>query len=420
MRRLLTAAALVAACLVAVVVAPPTTGAARPEVIAPCASSVRHRVSCLPLVLRPVGHPATLGVDTWPDALSPADVRAAYGWADSGGAGQAIAIVDAYADPAIREDLGTFDTEFGLTCDYCLSVVNEYGGAAPLPATTRGWGVEQSLDVEYAHATAPLAHIILVEANTATTAAIWTAVAYAAAHARYVSMSFGGTEFAGELAVDDIFRAHPRVSFFAAAGDVAGAVEYPAASPDVVAVGGTQLDYTKVTGRYAGESAWLTGGGGCSTYELASAPQAAFPGYAAAGCYGARATPDVAADATPYTGVEVYDSLGLVTGGVLYRGWFQVGGTSVATPLWAAHAAATGRRVDAATLYSPALRLYPAHYGGNHRNCTVGRYNLCDGLGSWSVHGRKLHTVSVALTATYSLIYRWRGHRYVPWEVRRR
>ena len=94
------------------------------------------------------------------------------------GSGTTIAIVDAYNDPKIANDLHQFDLQFGLS-DPTLTKVNQTGGTA-LPAANAGWITEIALDVEWAHAIAPGANILLVEANSASYSDLFTAVNYAA------------------------------------------------------------------------------------------------------------------------------------------------------------------------------------------------------------------------------------------------
>ena len=139
------------------------------------------------------------------------------------------------------------------------------------------------------------------------------------------------------------------MSFFVAAGDRGLPAEYPSSSPGVISVGGTTLHFDK-QGNLSGETGWSEGGGGCSAYEAATPAQAAFAGYAQAGCGGRRATPDVALDADPASGVSVYDS----TKYYGQTGWFTVGGTSASTPMWAGRSAVEGATVDAAYVYGTA------------------------------------------------------------------
>jgi subtilase family serine protease len=339
--------------------------------------------TCLVEVLRHSGA-AAAAPSPLPTAYPPSTIEKAYGFSSSDhgtGAGETIGIVDAYNDPTIASNLKTFSKEYSLpTCTTtgCFSKVNQTGGTS-YPRNTSGWDVEISLDVEWAHAIAPQAHILLVEATSTSDTNLFDAVKYAAAHAQYVSMSWGGGEFSGEKTFDGDFSASD--SFFAAAGDSGSSVIYPSSSPDVISVGGTTLTVT-LTGAWKAESAWRTGGGGCSTVETASAAQAAFPTYDQTGvpCKGKRGTPDVGLDANPTTGVSIYDSVPNPTFGT---GWEQVGGTSVATPIWASHSAAAADHVNATFVYGANIKFYDITTGTNGHTCVKG-YNLCDGLGSWN------------------------------------
>lgn len=263
---------------------------------------------------------------------TPAQIRTAYGFtAVSGtGAGQTIAIVDAYNDPNIAADLKVFDAQFGLA-DPSLTVVSQTGGSVKSIATDAGWAGEISLDVEWAHAIAPGAKILLVEANSASLSDLLTAVNFArnAAGVSVVSMSWGGSEFTGEAKYDNYFTTpagHQGVTFVASAGDSgAAAAEWPAASPNVLSVGGTTLNLTS-SGAYGSESAWSSSGGGFSQVEAEPSYQTSVQST------GVRTAPDVAYNANPNTGFAVYDSID--DGG--YVGWQEVGGTSAGAPQWAA------------------------------------------------------------------------------------
>lgn len=327
-----------------------------------------------------------------PSGLPPSAITTAYGFPTTGGSGETIAVVDAFDDPTVASNLTTFSNEYGLPActvtDGCLTKVNQSGGTS-YPTVTSGWALEISLDVEWAHALAPKARVLLVEATSASDANLFDAVTYAAQHAQYVSMSWGGAEFSGETGYDADLST-PGVSFFAAAGDSGESPDYPSTSPDVISVGGTTLSLSS-TYQWLGETAWSDGGGGCSAYEAATAAQAAFPTYdqAGAGCAAladgapARATPDVALDANPSSGVSVYDS-------VSYdgeSGWFTVGGTSASTVMWAARSAAAAVEVNSSYVYGANIPLYNVTTGSNGAPCETG-YNLCTGLGSWNeTHG---------------------------------
>ncbi len=355
---------------------------------AACAPAPLGYSTCLVHVLR--SRPAQHGRSgahgdpkSAPNGLSPHEVATAYGFATTGGSGSTLAVVDAYGDPAITADLDAFSSQYGLrpctTSDKCLTKVNQVGGTktATAPHRTTGWALETSLDVEWAHALAPNADVLLVEATSNDDTDLLAAVRYAATKAQYVTMAWGGTEFAGETTLDAAF-ANPNVSYFAAAGDSASELSYPATSPDVVAVGGTTLTVTAATGAWKSETAWATAGGGCSKYERAAPPQAAYPTYdqQGASCSGKRAVPDLSLDANPSDGVAVYDTEG-------YAGWLVVGGTSASTDMVAAHAAETGEHVDATLVYGGTMKLYNVTTGSNGHPCEKG-YNLCAGLGSWN------------------------------------
>jgi subtilase family serine protease len=227
-------------------------------------------------------------VSTGPTGLSPATIESAYGFSPSlTGAGKTIALVDAYNDPNAEADLGVFSTQYGLpsctTANGCFRKVNQTGGTS-YPKTNAGWALEISLDVQWAHAIAPGAHILLVEASTNSFAHLMAAENYAAAHAQYVSNSWGGSEFSGE-STDDGHFSHSGVSFFVSAGDSGLPAEYPSASPNVISVGGTTLHFS--SGAFSNETGWSGSGGGCSAYEAANASQLT----GSINCSGKRATP---------------------------------------------------------------------------------------------------------------------------------
>jgi subtilase family serine protease len=275
---------------------------------------------------------------------TPQQLQAAYGVPSSvngkpAGTGETIAIVDAYNDPNIQNDLTVFDGKyFPLQPAANLTVVNQTGGTS-LPAANASWAVEESLDVEWAHAIAPGANIVLVEANSNSLSDLLTAVKTAATTmgANVVSMSWGASEFSGETTYDQYFNA-PGVTYVASAGDSSAyfGPEWPASSPNVLAVGGTTLKLTS-TNQISSETAWNAsyvyipgsgwtiegGGGGVSSYES----EPAFQSGNSVPNFGGRSTPDVSWDANPSTGVSVYDSY-------LEPGWGYVGGTSAGAPAW--------------------------------------------------------------------------------------
>jgi uncharacterized repeat protein (TIGR01451 family) len=272
-------------------------------------------------------------------AFTPAQIRSAYG-IDSinlgslvgDGSGQTIAIVDAYDHPGLvsstdanflSSDLHQFDAQFGLSDPPSFQKVDQTGGTS-YPSADYEWAAEEDLDVEWAHAIAPGANILLVEANSSSWSDLMTAVERAGQTPGVVavSMSWGTGEFSGETAYDSDFNV-PGVTFLAATGDRGAPSSYPAYSPYVVAAGGTTL--TAPGGVYSSESGWSGSGGGPSSFEAAPFYQQGVQQSAH------RQNPDVAFDANPNTGVAVYDSYNLGQP----AGWLQIGGTSLSSPCWA-------------------------------------------------------------------------------------
>ena len=262
-------------------------------------------------------------------SFTPAQIQQAYQFnqVSYNGSDETIAIVDAYNDPDIQSDLNTFDTEFGLPST-TISVVNETGGSKlPSADPTGGWEVEESLDVEWAHAMAPGANIMLVEASSASLSDLLTAVSYASQHANVVSMSWGSSEFSGETSDDSYFNA-PGVAFVVASGDTGAPAEWPATSPNVLGVGGTSLTLNS-SGGWGSETGWSGSTGGPSAYE----PQPSYQAGVVTQTSTARATPDVAYDASSTGTYAVYDSYP-DEGETL--DWVAVYGTSAGAPQWSA------------------------------------------------------------------------------------
>jgi len=339
------------------------------------AATVERRVH-RPHIVSPQATGSTAG-------LSPDQVKAAYGFPTSpaAGAGRTVAVVAPYDAPTIEKDLNGFSRRFGLpectTANGCFRKVDQKG-AKNYPAKNKLWALEISLDVEWAHAIAPGAKILLVEARSDRLSDVLAADDYATAHAKYVTNSLGLDEFAGESAYDSHFR-RPGVSIFVASGDdgAGSGPGYPASSPSVVAVGGTTLaDIGLPT---FGETGWHGSGGGCAVYEPAHPAQGAWPGYAAVNCAGKRATPDVSLVADPHSGVAVYDSYQTATH------WTVLGGTSASAPMWAARAAVSGLVIDANVLYSASspIAFRDITAGSNGLPALAG-FDLVTGLGSWT------------------------------------
>jgi subtilase family serine protease len=197
------------------------------------------------------------------------------------------------------------------------------------PKSDCGWGQEAALDIEWAHAVAPKAKIILIEAKSNSFADLLQAVDVAnnlQANSSpqitnmQVSMSWGGAEFSSEASFDSHFS-NPSVAYLAASGDTGGKTIYPSTSPAVIAAGGTSLLFT--SGHVTGEKGWSGSGGGTSPYESHLSYQDGITVLVGK----RRSTPDLSFDADPATGVSVYDSANC--GGL--QGWMVFGGTSVAS-----------------------------------------------------------------------------------------
>ncbi|MGO9114213.1 MAG: autotransporter-associated beta strand repeat-containing protein [Thermoguttaceae bacterium] len=319
------------------------------------------------------------------------------GLVNGDGSGQTIAIVDAYDDPNALGDLNAFSSYINGSVNFGLPTLvaagssggptfeklNESGQPSPLPGTDPNgpgdsdWENEESLDIEWTHVMAPMANIILLEANSESNSDLYAAVQAAENLPGVVaiSMSWSGAEYSSETSDDSTYFTTPAghvggaatvggtgipggITFLAATGD-SGAYadgsrrtispQYPAASPNVVAVGGTSL--TANGNSYGGETSWGNGtrsgkegggGGGISSYE--SLPQTNFQSSVVSSIYSTdngfystnaphRTYPDVSADANPNNGVAIYDSYDFGTSTPWFDGYF--GGTSLATPLWA-------------------------------------------------------------------------------------
>lgn len=260
---------------------------------------------------------------------SPAQIKAAYGIASTGGSG-VICIVDAYDYPTALNDFNAFSQQYGLPQESSTNVTASTNrtfqivyGSGSQPASDPDWNMEEALDIEWSHAMAPNAKIVLVEAASNSFEDLYTAVATADGYpgVREVSISWGGSEFAEETEYDSFF-AIEGIAFFVAAGDTGGAQQYPAESPYVIGCGGTSL-YLDAGGARTSEIAWINSGGGPSYYEPLPYYQDALTAI-----LGSRGCPDMASDSDPNTGVAVYDS----TSDNGYVGWVVLGGTSVAAP----------------------------------------------------------------------------------------
>jgi subtilase family serine protease len=309
----------------------------------------------------------------------PSDISDAYNFTP-GGAGT-IAIVDAFDYPTAVNDFNTFSAQFGLPAENGTGNVFQVVYAKGRPRGNCGWAQESALDIEWAHATAPNAKIILVLAKSNSFTDLFQAVSVAQnlPGVTQVSMSWGGSEFSSEMSYDSNFvttgNSGNALSFFAASGDTGGQTIYPGVSPNVVAAGGTSL--TGTTGNWT-ETGWSGSGGGPSKYEPRPTYQSSISDISG----DHRGVPDFSFDADPNTGVAVYDSTrcqGLV-------GWMVFGGTSVSSPALAgivnsahaAHGVDSNNHTELEVLYSNA-----GNYGSEFNDVTTGSAGSFSANGQW-------------------------------------
>jgi len=310
-----------------------------------------------------------------PVGYSPANLQAAYNLTtESGanGAGQIVAIVDAFDDPNAESDMAFYRTTFALpactTANGCFMKVNENGVSAPLPGTdpTGGWEAEESLDLDMVSAICPNCSILLVEGNGAFTSDLFTAedTATTGCTTNVVSNSWGASEYASE-ATDETHFNKPGVMITVSAGDSGYPLSgFPAASQFVTTVGGTHL--TKVGPNWT-ESTWTGSGSMCSAYITQPAWQTALGAGYTSIC-AKRIDNDVSAVADPNTGVAVYDTFG-GSGGC--SAWCQFGGTSASAPIIGAVYALAGN--GSTNVYGS----FPYSHTGSLNDVTTGTNGSC-------------------------------------------
>jgi subtilase family serine protease len=322
-------------------------------------------------------HGGPQATTSYSNGLRPADLKDAYKL-PAGGAGQTVAIVDAYDNPTAEADLTVYRAQFGLpactTANGCFRKVDQRGGTN-YPKGDVGWGQEIALDLDMVSAACPACNILLVEADSNSFTNLAAAVDRAATMgANAISNSYGGSEFASEATWESHYN-HPGVAITVSSGDAGYGVEFPAASRYVTAVGGTTLKRSATTRGWT-ETVWSGAGSGCSSYITKPSWQTD------TGC-ARRTVADVAAVADPNTGVAVYDSFGSSSG----ANWLVFGGTSVAAPIIAGVyglAGNAGTLVYGSNPYTHLTSLFDVTSGSNGR-CTTGKRTanapyLCTGL----------------------------------------
>lgn len=361
-------------------------------------------------------NPTPLATGTVVATYSPAQIRSAYSLpplpasvngltaaqAAQLGAGQTIYIVDAQHDPNAAAELATFNQKFALPgcntvsiaanavlplaapsptagCTFSIVYSGASGGmTASAPSYDSGWATEIALDVQWAHATAPMARIVLIEAPDASVSSLMAGVSLANSMGPgIVSMSFGSPEGGWTAQTTSAFTG-AKMTYLAAAGDAGAAVEWPAVLPQVVAVGGTTLSYPGSGPR--SETVWSGTGGGISQYTATPSYQtAAVPGL---GNPGRRAVTDVSFNADPASG----QYLAVIAQGSTTTSWMSVGGTSLSTPQWAgiiAIANALRAQASKPVLGAPHSQLYgaistvPTTYASAFADVTTGSDGSC-------------------------------------------
>lgn len=302
--------------------------------------------------------------------FSPKDLREAYKLPTTGGAGQTVAIVDAFNDPNAESDLLAYRLNYGLPActkaNGCFRKLNQKGEEGTYPASNSLWSMEISLDLDMVSAACQECHILLVESNNNTVESLGAAVDEAATlKATEISNSYGLPEqnsIKGFTEYDSHYD-HPGIPITVAAGDYGfdfyelgyKTPSFPATSPNVIAVGGTTLE-PAVGSRGWIEAVWAGSGAGCSTTQAKPAWQKD------TGCSN-RMGNDVAAVSDPSTPVSVYDSYERI------EKWHDVGGTSAATPLIAAvYALSSGyaRSHAAEVLYGGDVSLFDITTGTDY------------------------------------------------------
>lgn len=307
------------------------------------------------------------------------------------GNGQTIAIVDAYDDATIENDLNVFSSRYNLpactSASGCFTKLNQYGQLSPLPESFPAgddWSAEISLDVQSTHTIIPSAQIILIEANSNNNDDLYAAINTIVNKqlANVISNSYGGAEAADSPLEYILMQAAAQgisVNFSSGDnGDNVGtqtstpSVDYPSSSSWATAVGGTKVQLNP-NGSYKYETGWawpwedVGSTGGLSQYYTAQSWQQQAISTVNATGYGLvgnrRAVPDISLDGDPFSGFPVYDTADGTA-------WRQIGGTSLACPLYSsliviANQARAARQMPTVGLTTPYLykMSYSQHQG---------------------------------------------------------
>lgn len=202
---------------------------------AACAPATHSgRASCFAVRLDHVEGATPHASRNAPYGYGPASLQRAYSLPTSQGAARTVAIIDAYDNPNAESDLATYRRTFGLpsctTANGCFKKISQNGGTS-YPSRDAGWAAEISLDLDMVSAICPRCHILLVEATSSYIDDLGTAVNRAVSRgAKFVSNSYGASEYSADATYDSRYYNHPGVAITASAGDGGYAAAYPAAS----------------------------------------------------------------------------------------------------------------------------------------------------------------------------------------------
>src|SRR5215469_2300229 len=299
-------------------------------------------------------------------ALGPSDIQGAYKLPATG-QGQTVAIVDAFGDSTAESDLATFRSFYGLTpcttANGCFQKVDQNGGTNYPPDNNSpdgGWALETSLDLDAVSSACPNCHILLVEGDDNSIQNLGIAEDTAVSlGAKFVSNSYGILgEDPSETGFDQYYN-HAGVAVVASTGDLGNVTNWPATSPFVTGAGGTTLTKDTSVPRGWIETAWDSGGSGCSPFE----PRPSYQNNINTDCPNNKAIADLSADADPNSGLAVYDTNG-------EGGWLQVVGTSLSSPLLTAMYALAG---------TPVANTYPVSYAYSDPNQSSDIFDITQG-----------------------------------------
>lgn len=313
-----------------------------------------------------------------PQGLVPAQMRAAYGVTASGSG--TIAIVDAYHYNTSLNDFNAFSTQFGLPTEPSTNATASTNAhfqvvyaAGKKPRADSGWALEAAMDIQWAHAMAPNAKIVLVEAASNSTTNLIQAnnVAKALAGVKQVSNSWGGGESSTIYSTYDSTFLQNGVAFYASGGDTGGSKSWPSLSSNVVAVGGTTLTMSGNT--RVSETVWSGTGCGLSSYEARPSFQDTIQSIVGSH----RGADDIAADADPNTGASVYTT----TSYQGFTGWLVVAGTSLSCPVIAGCANASG--TNRASSQAQCAAFYAGIGSSNFHDITSGSAGSFSALVGW-------------------------------------